>query len=156
MRNVLIPASQSVTTAVNDNPLVSFQQFRMTDYGSFDFLPRCQNEAIVHNKKKKRTGTSLHTTKKNASASTAISDLKKSVNMLKAYGEYEKFLQISKKFMKDRGISIGKNQAASSWGYSLGQKKGKKFKRRGSHNLGTEVGKSTEIRKSRMRESGDE
>lgn len=108
--------------------------------------------------KKRRQGTSLHQSKRNAS-STAITDLKKSFGMLQAYGEYQRFLQVSKKFMKDRGISVGKLKQ-SQWGLSLSSKSGgaKRPKRRGSHNMGMEgagKGRSIESRISRMRESRD-
>lgn len=31
-------------------------------------------------------------------------DLKKSVNLLQAYGEYDRFLQVSKEFLKSKGL----------------------------------------------------
>jgi hypothetical protein len=37
-------------------------------------------------------------------------DLKKSVSLLQAYGEYDRFIQISKKYMRDNGIVIKKQQ----------------------------------------------
>ena len=36
-------------------------------------------------------------------------DLKKSVTLLQAYGEYDRFLSISKKYMKENGIVIKKS-----------------------------------------------
>ena len=41
-------------------------------------------------------------------AAVALNDLKKSVGLLQAYGEYKRFLSISKKFMRERGIKLNK------------------------------------------------
>eukprot|EP00347_Sterkiella_histriomuscorum_P009778 403339930 len=38
-----------------------------------------------------------------------IVDLKKSITLLQAYGEYDRFLNMSKQYMKDKGIVIKKN-----------------------------------------------
>lgn len=45
---------------------------------------------------------------RNHSRKQQIVDLKKSVNLLQAYGEYERFLELSKNFMKEKGISLKK------------------------------------------------
>jgi hypothetical protein len=57
-----------------------------------------------------------------AGALSGIADLKKSVGMLQAYGEFQRFVSLSKKFMKDRGISLGKKSQYRNQGISLNAK----------------------------------
>ena len=82
----------------------------------------------------------MHTSKRQQTVSTAMSgananitDLKKSVGMLQAYGEYDRFISLSKKYMKDRGISIGRKHQ-KSLGISLGSKVHQKRPRKKSVN----------------------
>ena len=53
-------------------------------------------------------------------------DIKKSVNLLHAYGEYNRFISISKKFMKDKGIFMGQKQIIGTLGLNNGAKKRKR------------------------------
>ena len=66
-------------------------------------------------------------------ANANISDLKKSVSMLQAYGEYQRFISLSKKFMKDRGISLGRKHQ-KSLGLSVNAKLHQKRPRKKSAN----------------------
>ncbi len=45
---------------------------------------------------------------KRSKNSQNLVDLKKSVSLLHAYGEYDRFIELSKQFMKDRGIILKK------------------------------------------------
>jgi hypothetical protein len=51
----------------------------------------------------------------------------KSVGMLQAYGEYKRFVALSKKFVKERGISLNKKKIAGggyvkNWGININGK----------------------------------
>lgn len=67
-----------------------------------------------HKPKTTSLGTRKHSRK------SQIIDLKKSFSLLHAYGEYGRFLEMSKHYMKEHGIVIKKN---SSDGVSNGKRK---------------------------------